>query len=109
MLRRRNLLVDRIVLGITPIRDLQGIGRNLHDHPALQLTYTGTPELVGAMEAFSWAGGEIYDEQALLKARSTRGFDLHLYSVSGLPAGPDGAWLWTIFSAHHKVQYQKRP
>jgi choline dehydrogenase len=39
--------------GITPIHDLPGVGRNLHDHPRVSLSYAGTRELEEMMAAFA--------------------------------------------------------
>ena len=36
---------DLRALGIPVVADLPGVGANLHDHPAIELRYTGTPEL----------------------------------------------------------------
>jgi len=83
-------------LGITPVIDLPGVGRNLHDHPAVQLSWEGTPELVARMQAFA-ADSWMPEEQTIAKIRSSHypddqpGFDLHIYPVGG-PAA-DG-WRW---------------
>jgi choline dehydrogenase len=71
-------------LGIEAVHDLPGVGRSLADHPAVGLVYRGSEQLDAAMVSFEhehWTP----DEQALLKARSSRcteAFDLHLYSVT---------------------------
>jgi len=76
-------------VGITPMHDLPGVGRNLHDHPRVTLSYMGTRELEKAMAAFATIG----------KARSsrcTRAFDLHVYPNGGPdPTTPTG-WRWTL-------------
>ncbi len=84
--------------GITPMHDLPGVGRNLHDHPRVTVSYAGTHELEKMMAAFArdhW----MPEEQTLAKARSsrcTRGFDLHVYPVGGPdPTTPTG-WRWTL-------------
>jgi choline dehydrogenase len=75
------------------------VGRNLHDHPALTIFYSGTPRLLAAMQAFVEAGGWLYEEQTIAKARSSlcRGaFDLHLYPVGSPYWNSDGSWLFMI-------------
>jgi choline dehydrogenase len=70
-------------IGIAPIHDLPGVGRNLHDHPAVELVYSGTDELIERLTAFAvdhW----LPEEQTIAKARSSsclEGFDIHLYPV----------------------------
>jgi len=89
---------DVRALGIRPVLDLPGVGRNLHDHPLVGLVYTGTPELEAAM-------GELRrrywmpEEQTIAKARSPQcadGFDLHIYPVGGRSAHPRAAWSWSL-------------
>ena len=71
--------------GIAPTLDLPGVGRNLHDHPRVTLSYAGTRELEEMMTAFArdhW----MPEEQTIAKARSSRctqAFDLHIYPVGG--------------------------
>ena len=83
-------------IGIAPVHDLPGVGQNLHDHPAVQLSWTGTPELVAGMQAFA-ADAWMPEEQTIAKIRSSHypdgeaGFDLHIYPVGGPTA--DG-WRW---------------
>jgi choline dehydrogenase len=86
-------------VGIEPTLPLPGVGRNLHDHPAVDLLYRGTPELEAAMTAFAdhrWAP----EEQTIAKLRSRhypdgeRGFDLHIYPVGGPSAETETGWHW---------------
>ncbi len=73
-------------LGISPVNALPGVGQNLHDHPAIEVHYSGTPELVASMQTFGEAGGRLYEEQTIAKARSSHcqsAFDLHLSSGKG--------------------------
>jgi choline dehydrogenase len=85
-------------LGVAPVLDLPGVGRNLHDHPMVGLVYAGTPELEAAMVEFatcSW----MPEEQTIAKARSSRcsrGFDLHIYPVGGGAAHQRTAWTWGL-------------
>jgi choline dehydrogenase len=69
-----------------PVRHvLPGVGANLHDHPALDIFYHGTPALVAAMRARA-AEGFCPEEQVIAKVRSAlceEAFDLHVYPVGG--------------------------
>jgi choline dehydrogenase-like flavoprotein len=72
-------------LGIETKLDLPA-GRNLHDHPAVYLKYTGTPQLVAAMLDFAAKGGVLFSEQTIAKLRSkycASAYDLHLFPVGG--------------------------
>ena len=83
-------------IGIAPVHDLPGVGKNLHDHPAVQLSWEGTPELVERMQAFA-AETWMPEEQTIAKIRSSYypqgepGFDLHIYPVGG-PTSE--GWRW---------------
>jgi choline dehydrogenase len=73
------------VLGIETILD-RAVGQNLHDHPAVYLKYSGTPQLVTAMLDFVTQGGTLFSEQTIAKFRSkycTSAYDLHLFPVGG--------------------------
>ena len=62
------------------------VGKNLHDHPAVYLNYSGTPELVKSMLDFAEKGGVLFSEQTIAKFRSkycTTAYDLHLFPVGG--------------------------
>jgi len=90
-------------LGISPVHALPGVGQNLHDHPAIEVHYSGTPELVASMQAFGEAGGRLYEEQTIAKARSSHcqsAFDLHLYPIGGPTSRNGSSWLFTIPVAH---------
>jgi choline dehydrogenase len=74
---------------------LPGVGRNLHDHPAVRLTYAGGDGAAAEMLAFAqdrW----LPEEQTIAKLKSQfcgPGFDLHMYPVGG----PDGdGWRWDV-------------
>ncbi|SRR5579884_32742 len=85
-------------LGIDPVHPLPGVGENLHDHPALMLTYRGTPALIAALQAFIDSGGALREEGTIAKGRSTwceRAFDLHVYPVAG-PYGWEGEGEWVF-------------
>lgn len=80
-------------LNIAPVANLRGVGKNLQDHPTLYLKYSGTPELVRAMQDFETRGGRIYSEQSIAKLRSqycTTAFDLHLFPIGGPFPGAGG-------------------
>jgi len=84
-------------LGIAPLIDLPGVGRNLQDHPAGGLLFSGTPELERRMTAFARAHW-MPEEQTIAKARSSRcdrGFDLHLFPTGGPEPAGDG-WRWAF-------------
>jgi choline dehydrogenase len=71
--------------GIEPRLDL-AVGKNLHDHPAVYLKFSGTPQLVDAMMDFVAKGGILFSEQTIAKFRSkycTSAYDLHLFPVGG--------------------------
>jgi choline dehydrogenase len=72
-------------LGIETKLDLS-VGRNLQDHPAVYLKYSGTPQLEAAMKDFAARGGVLFSEQTIAKFRSkycTTAYDLHLFPVGG--------------------------
>jgi len=81
--------------GIATVLERRGVGRNLHDHPATGLIFSGTPELERRMREFG-ATRWMPEEQTIAKARSSRcreGFDLHIFPTGG--PTPDGeSWRW---------------
>ena len=81
--------------GIDTAVELPGVGRNLHDHPAVRLGFAGGDNAVAEMQAFArdqW----LPEEQTIAKLKSQccgEGFDLHMYPVGG----PDGdEWRWDV-------------
>jgi choline dehydrogenase len=81
-------------MGIEARRDL-AVGKNLHDHPAVYLKYSGTPELVSAMMDFVSRGGVLFSEQTIAKFRSkycTSANDLHLFPVGGQFMNTADSW-----------------
>lgn len=81
-------------LGIETKLDLP-VGKNLHDHPAVYLKYSGTPQLVAAMLDFAAKGGVLFSEQTIAKFRSkycTSAYDLHLFPVGGQFFDTADAW-----------------
>ena len=87
--------------GIDPVLDLPGVGRNLNDHPAFPLRYSGTDAMRSEMAAFGAAGGFLREEGTTALVRSSRcdgPFDLHIYPVASRPhSGSD--WTFTIATA----------
>src|SRR5215216_1704542 len=82
------------LLGMETNLDL-AVGRNLHDHPAVYLKYSGTPQLVSAMLDFVTQGGILFSEQTIAKFRSkycTSAYDLHLFPVGGQFTNPADSW-----------------
>ena len=79
---------DLRALGIPVAVDLPGVGANLHDHPAFELPYGGTPELRRACEEYAASGAFAPIEGVIAKLRSGQcaagGFDLHIYPVGGV-------------------------
>ncbi len=76
--------------GIPVCHPLSGVGRNLHDHPAVELHFTGTSRLIEHMRQFMEKGW-LPEEQAIAKARSsscTNSFDIHIYPVGGPYSDP---------------------
>ena len=81
-------------LGIETKLDL-AVGKNLHDHPAVYLKYSGTPQLVAAMLDFTARGGVLFSEQTIAKFRSkycTTAYDLHLFPVGGQFTDTADSW-----------------
>jgi len=81
-------------LGIKTEVDLP-VGKNLHDHPAVYLKFSGTPQLVSAMLDFVATGGVLFSEQTIAKFRSkycTSAYDLHLFPVGGQFTDTADSW-----------------
>jgi choline dehydrogenase len=79
-------------LGIDIVADVPGVGRNLHDHPAFELSFDPTEDLLARTEAFSSTGKAVPDEQAFAKTASSRAvdgvFDLHLFPEVAMDRRP---------------------
>jgi choline dehydrogenase len=70
--------------GIPVVHELRGVGRNLHDHPLVELDFTGSDRLREALAAEA-AERFVPEEQTLGKLRSSRAsgpYDLHLVPVA---------------------------
>lgn len=88
-------------IGIRPAHALPGVGRNLHDHPAVELRFAGTPELVQRSSEFA-ASAFHPEEQLIAKLRSSRcreAFDLHIYTQGGARRQDPGHWIWAYTAA----------
>jgi choline dehydrogenase len=71
-------------LGVEPIVDLPGVGANLHDHPAFEVSFAPSDELERRTAAFAVTDRAVPDEQGLAKAASSWArdgvFDMHVFS-----------------------------
>ncbi|MDX6629019.1 MAG: choline dehydrogenase [Gaiellales bacterium] len=88
---------DLRALGIPVVADIPGVGANLHDHPAIELGFAGTPELREACAEHATGGAFAPIEGVIAKLRSSRcapeGFDLHVYPVGGVVPGGFVFWI----------------
>ena len=78
---------DLRAAGIAPLVDLPGVGRNLHDHPIVELEFAGS-ERLRQLLAESASARFTPEEQTLGKLRSSRAtgpYDLHLFPVAAHP------------------------
>jgi choline dehydrogenase len=85
-------------IGIAPVHELPGVGRNLHDHPAAYLQFAGTDKLRDQMEMFR-SDHWMPEEQTIAKARSsacTEAFDIHIYPEGGPYADQRSAWSFIV-------------
>jgi choline dehydrogenase len=77
-------------LGIAPVIDLPGVGRNLLDHPCVQLDFAGSDAFEASRERERWQP----DEQAVGRARSSNcdegPYDIHVFMVAGANSGHPG-------------------
>ncbi len=76
---------DLALAGVEASVDLPGVGRNLHDHPIVELEFTGSARL---RELLAASVGRQFtpEEQSLGKYRSSRAagpYDLHLFPFAG--------------------------
>ena len=88
---------DLRALRIPVEADLPGVGANLHDHPAIELGFAGTPELRAACGEYAASGAFAPIEGVIAKMRSSlcapQGFDLHVYPVGGVVPGGLEFWI----------------
>ena len=74
-------------LGIETVHPLSGLGRNLHDHPLVEIDFAGTPRLRGLLGEASRVAF-VPEEQTIGKLRTslaTGPYDLHLIPVAAPP------------------------
>ncbi len=73
--------------GIAAVLELPGVGRNLHDHPLVELEFAGSDRLRSLLAAS--AGTRFTpEEQTLGKLRSSRAtgpYDVHLFPIAAHP------------------------
>lgn len=85
-------------VGVKPMLDLPGVGRNLHDQPCVEVHYEGSSELTEMMERHQAATGWQPHEQVIAKfpsASCRQGFDLHIYPVGGYSKDAS-TWFWFL-------------
>lgn len=88
-------------IGVKPVLDLPGVGRNLHDQPCVEAWYEGSARLTGMMERHRAETGWLPHEQVIAKfpsARCQAGFDLHVYPVGGYSEN-FSRWFWFMGAA----------
>jgi choline dehydrogenase len=88
-------------IGVTPVLDLPGVGRNLHDQPCVEVWYQGSGELAAMMERHQAETGWRPHEQVIAKLPSAgcrQGFDLHIYPVGGF-SKETSTWSWFLGAA----------
>jgi choline dehydrogenase len=88
-------------IGVKPVLDLPGVGRNLHDQPCVEVWHEGSAELIEMMERHQAEAGWQPSEQVIAKFPSAgcrAGFDLHIYPVGGY-SEDDSAWFWFLGAA----------
>jgi choline dehydrogenase len=88
-------------LGVKPVLDLLGVGRNVHDQPCVELRYEGSGELTGQMERHRAETGWLPHEQVIAKFPSAScrpGFDMHIYPVGGYSKNLS-EWFWFLGAA----------
>ncbi len=88
---------DLAAVRIPVVADLPGVGANLHDHPAIELGFSGTPELRALCAEHAASGAFAPIEGVIAKLRSSvcgaEGFDLHVYPVGGVVPGGFEFWI----------------
>ncbi len=82
-------------LGVEAVHDLPGVGRNLHDHPAVYLQFRATAAAAAALDDFRARGGEGFVLPLIAKLRSagcTAAYDLHLFPMCWPAADSGQGW-----------------
>jgi choline dehydrogenase len=88
-------------IGVKPVADLPGVGRNLHDQPCVEVRYEGSAGLAAMMERHQAGTGWQPHEQVIAKFPSAgcrQGFDLHVYPVGGY-SKETSDWFWFLGAA----------
>lgn len=88
-------------IGVDPVLDLPGVGRNLHDQPGQEVWYEGSGELIRSMELHQAQTGWRPNEQVIAKYPSAgcrQAFDMHIYPVGGYSEDA-AAWFWFLGAA----------
>jgi choline dehydrogenase-like flavoprotein len=85
-------------VGVKPLLDLPGVGRNLHDQTCVEVRYEGSGELIELMARHEAQVGWEPHEQVIAKfpsASCRQGFDMHIYPVGGRSRNTS-AWFWFL-------------
>jgi choline dehydrogenase len=88
-------------IGVEPVVDLPGVGRNLHDQPCVEIRYEGSSELIEQMARHQTETGWQPHEQVIAKFPSAgcrQGFDMHIYPVGGYSKNTS-TWFWFLGAA----------
>jgi choline dehydrogenase len=86
-------------LGVENRIDLPGVGKNLHDQPAIELQFEGTSRLAQQAAAFGKAFGWLPEEQVMVKLKSSASagpYDLHVYPWMERDVAVPSGWLCVI-------------
>jgi choline dehydrogenase len=85
--------------GVEARIDLQGVGENLHDQPAIELKFNGTRRLVEEATAFASTLGWLPEEQVMVKLASSicaGPYDLHVYPWIERDTALASGWLCVL-------------
>ena len=85
-------------VGVKPVLDLPGVGRNLHDQTCVEVRCEGSGELIELMARHQARVGWEPHEQVIAKfpsASCRQGFDMHIYPVGGRSRNTS-AWFWFL-------------
>jgi choline dehydrogenase-like flavoprotein len=88
-------------VGVAPVLDLPGVGRNLHDQPAVQLEFAASPELAADLDRFQ-AEHWLPEEQAIAKLASPAAdgpYDVHVYPWTEPRGDQTSGWRCVIPAA----------
>jgi choline dehydrogenase len=84
--------------GLRCVHRLDGVGKNLQDHPCVVLHYAGSPELVHAMRRHQ-DSRLLFEEGVIIKCTSSTAierFDLHFFPVSASTGREEQPWDWAL-------------